>query len=380
MILGIDASNLRAGGGVTHLVEVLRAAKPSDHGFSKVIVWSGTATLSRIEDRPWMIKSRQAVLDKSLLHRVFWQKYRLSRLARESGCDALFVPGGSYSGDFHPIVSMSRNMLPFEWVELKRYGLSWATIRLLLLRWTQTLTFRNADGLIFLTNYAKQQVMGIIRATKARTAIIPHGIDNRFSGPPRKQLSIRDYSVDRPYRILYVSIIDLYKHQWHVVEGVARLRSAGYPVALDLVGPGTAVAMRLLQSAIERHDPNQQYVRYRGEIPHNTLHTLYASADMCLFASSCENLPNILLEGMASGLPVVCSDRGPMSEVLGAAGAYFDPEQPIEIAAAIEKLLDDPDLRYRLAGESHGRAQDYSWERCANETLAFIAGRVSNKF
>lgn len=39
MILGIDASNIRAGGGVTHLVELLRAANPSVHGFEKVIVW-----------------------------------------------------------------------------------------------------------------------------------------------------------------------------------------------------------------------------------------------------------------------------------------------------------------------------------------------------
>ncbi len=51
MILGIDASNLRRGGGITHLVEVLKAAKPQDYGFTKVIVWSGSSTLDQIKDK-----------------------------------------------------------------------------------------------------------------------------------------------------------------------------------------------------------------------------------------------------------------------------------------------------------------------------------------
>ena len=53
MILGIDASNIRGGGGITHLVELLKAAHPAQHGFGKVVVWSGQETLSKIEERPW---------------------------------------------------------------------------------------------------------------------------------------------------------------------------------------------------------------------------------------------------------------------------------------------------------------------------------------
>ncbi len=115
MILGVDASNIRGGGGVTHLVELFRAADPVAFGFSQVIVWSGQETLSRVEDRPWLVKSHQSLLDKSLPYRMFWQRFRLSDLARTADCDLLFVPGGSYAGDFGPIVTMSRNMLPFEW-------------------------------------------------------------------------------------------------------------------------------------------------------------------------------------------------------------------------------------------------------------------------
>lgn len=276
------------------------------------------------------------------------------------------------------MVTMSRNMLPFEWQELRRYGWSLMTIKLMFLRRTQSYTFRRADGLIFLTQYARDNVMRIIKTSAAATAIIPHGIDDRFSSPPRRQLSIIEYSGLRPFRILYVSIIEVYKHQWHVAEAVARLRESGLPIMLDLVGPAYAPALKRLRRTLDKIDPGGEYVRYSGAVPHAELHARYMQADLCLFASSCENMPNILLEGMASGLPLACSNRGPMPEVLGDAGVYFDPESPDDIARALRKLIEAPDLRARLAKESFAKVQAYSWRRCADETFGFLA-RVAAK-
>lgn len=373
MRLGIDASNLRAGGGVTHLIELLRAADPLAYGFSQVIVWSGQATLNRIEDHPWLVKSYQPLLDTSLPYRTFWQRFRLSRLAQVAECDLLFVPGGSYAGDFHPMVTMSQNMLPFEWRELRRYGWSMTSIRLMLLRWTQSRSFRRADGLIFLTQYAREEVMRVIKTNAGQTTIIPHGIDDQFASPPREQLPISQYSVDRPFRILYVSIIDVYKHQWHVAEAIAKLRENGLPVMLDLVGPAYSPALKRLKAALERLDPAGKFIWYLGPVPHNELPARYREADACLFASSCENMPNILMEGMASGLPIACSNRGPMPEVLGEPGVYFNPEDPDDIARALRELIDSPELRAGLAKASFERAQSYSWQRCASETFTFLA-------
>ena len=184
MILGIDASNIRVGGGVTHLVELLRAADPLAHGFSKVIVWGGQQTLSRIEDRPWLVKSNQTLLNKSLLYRIFWQRFRLDGLVRKAGCNLLFVPGGSYAGDFHPMVTTSRNLLPFEWREVRRWGWSWLVLKWTLLRWIQSRTFRIAQGVIFLSRYAHAVVTHHIKTTLSETAIIPHGVDTRFVSAP----------------------------------------------------------------------------------------------------------------------------------------------------------------------------------------------------
>lgn len=376
MIVGIDASNLRAGGGVTHLVELLRACDPQASGFAQVIVWGGHSTLSQLQARSWLELRPLSVLDRGLIHRLLWQRFALSRLARAAGCDVLFVPGGSYSGGFRPIVTMSRNLLPFEWRELRRFGWSLMTLKLCLLRFSQTRTLRRADGVIFLTDYAHRVLMPILGMTSGETVIIPHGINDRFSRAPRPQAPVE--SLAEPLRLLYVSIIDVYKHQWHVIEAVAQLRAQGLPVVVELVGPAYPPALRKLEAAIGRWDPAGEFVNYSGAVSHTLLHEKYASSDICVFASSCENMPNILLEGMASGLPIACSRRGPMPEVLGDAGVYFDPESPRDVARALRELIDSPSLRAELARCSFDRVQMFSWSRCASETFGFLA-RVARR-
>lgn len=383
MRVGIDASNLRAGGTVTHLVELLRAAEPARHGIHEVIVWAGSAVLSRIEDRPWLRKAadplleqaKNPYLDRRHLQRAFWQRYRLRRLAQASQCELLFVPGGMDNSGFHPMVTMSRNMLPFDFREARRYGPSLALLRLALLRWLQTRTFRRADGMIFLTSYARDTVSSAVSIHPAKVAVIPHGVSDRFACRPRSQRAIAECSPERSFRILYVSTIDRYKHQWHVVEAIARLRAEGLPLTLELVGPANRGALKRLTQTIERLDAGA-FVRYRGPVPHEELHELYRHSDLKVFASSCENLPNILIEAMAAGLPIACSERQPMPEVLGDAGVYFDPERPESIADAIRSLVASPETRLRHASLAFERAQQYSWSRCADETFAFLAERV----
>jgi glycosyltransferase involved in cell wall biosynthesis len=373
MRLGIDASNLRAGGGVTHLVEMLRAANPRKHGFSQVIVWGAGATLDKISDRPWLKMELEPMLEKGLPNRTCWQRFRLSKLARRAGCELLFVPGGSYAGDFHPVVTMSRNLLPFLWRELGRYGLSWMTVKWMLLRWAQTRTFRQSDGVIFLTRYAQHAVTEATGSLKGRLATVPHGIDGRFLSAPRPQRALVDCSFTNPFRLLYVSIIDAYKHQWNVAEAVYRLRGDGLPVALDLVGPAYGPALKRLQKVLRRLDPTHSAIRHLGPVPYQELHRLYGAADASVFASTCENMPNILIESMASGLPIACSNHEPMPEVLGDAGVYFDPEDVGSICSALHELISSPGMRADKARAGFDRAGGYSWNLCADQTFCFLA-------
>jgi glycosyltransferase involved in cell wall biosynthesis len=378
LIIGIDATNLRSGGGVTHIVELLSAAELTNHGITKVIIWGGKSMLEKLPEHAWLDKISPPELNRGLLARTIWQRFKLGRVACAAQCNVLFVPGGSYAGSFRPVVTLSQNLLPFDWRELRRFGLSWLTLKYVILRFVQANTFRSADGLIFLTCYAKETVMRIIKGTAGKTTIVPHGIDDRFVHPPREQLPINCYSVDRPFRVLYVSKIDMYKHQWQVAEAVAQLRNIGVPLVLDMVGPAYSPAMVRLNATLDRIDPARQFLRYVGPLSHGELHARYAEAELCIFASSCENLPNILLEGMASGLPVACSNCGPMPEVLGDAGVYFDPEKPDDIAQALRKLIDSPELRAQKAKASFERSLAYSWQRCASETFGFLVSITVN--
>lgn len=321
IVVGIDATNLRQGGGRTHLVELLGALDPRGFGISHVVVWGSRETLASLAERDWLKKVNPWEQERGLLIRTLWQRYRLGKAARGAQCDLLFVPGGSYAADFVPTVSMSRNMLPFEWRELFRYGFAWPTVKLLLLRISQTRTMRNVEGLTFLTEYAKRAVLQVTGPLPGQVHVIPHGLSSRFLMPPRPQRAIATYSEDRPFRLIYVSIVDVYKHQWNVVEAVARLRSeTGWPLTLDLVGPAYGPARRRLRKAMRRYDQEGRWARHHGPIPYAALHTMYAQADVGVFASSCENMPNILLETMAAGLPIACSGHGPMPEILGQAG------------------------------------------------------------
>jgi len=372
LTVGIDAANLRRGGGVTHLVELLRVAQPAAYGIDRVVVWGGQVILNALDDREWLDKRNPTALNKGLLQRTLWQRHTLSKAARDAGCDVLFVPGGSYTGDYHPVVNMSRNMLPFEWHELKRYSWTFFALKLLILRLTQSRTYQKTDGLIFLTSYARQAVFRVTGELQAKTTTIPHGLNPRFNQAPKLQRNISEYDDENPYRVLYVSIIDQYKHQWFVVEAVATMRKEGFPICLDLVGPAYPPALKRLYKTIAHLGDDRSWVRYHGDIPFNELHLRYAQADLGLFASSCENMPNILLETMASGLPTACSNRGPMPEVLGDSGIYFDPVKSADIARALRELIESPQLRSKLAAASYQRSQQYSWQRCADETFKFL--------
>lgn len=370
--IGIDATNLRHGGGMTHLIELLTAAEPGNHGVSKVVVWGGTQILAKLPERSWLEKVNPIALDGGLLSRTCWQRFCLSRAAHAAGCSVLFVPGGSYAGSFRPMITMSRNLLPFEWRELRRYGGSLTTLKLLLLRYFQSRSFRGADGLIFLTEYARQVVLKVTGQISGKATTIPHGINPRFRIKPKDTPPSSEYTESNPCRLLYVSSIAQYKHQWHVVEAVHALRAEGLSIVLELVGPAYPTAFARLQAVLERLDAEGRWVHYRGALPYEALHSTYEDADIGVFASSCENMPNILLETMAAGLPVACSNRGPMPEMLGDAGLYFDPENPADIAQAIRMFVLSPELRSEMAQAGFERAKQFSWGNCADQTFSFL--------
>lgn len=373
--LAIDASNIRQGGGVTHLSQMLAAAEPQAAGISQVTVWAPRSTVAQLPARPWLTTTSPSWVEAGLARRLLGQQMLLRRDLLRRGCDILFSPGGTIP--FRPgvpVVTMSQNLLPFEPSEAARFG-RWSLMRfkMWLLRRAQGRSFRNADGVIFLTRYAQETVCRWIGGLNVKSMRIPHGIERRFLLAPRRQRPAGEYSPLEPFTVLYVSILMPYKHQIEVAHAVSDLRREGYAVRAKFLGGDWGRYGSEFRETMQQLDPAGEYLFWPGGVPYNSLHQEYGSADAFVFASSCENLPNILIEAMAAGLPIACSDRGPMPEVLGDAGVYFDPDRSTSIAQALRRLVDNVGLREQMAVSAWRKSQDYSWEYCARETFAYVA-------
>src|SRR5690606_21069009 len=105
---------------------------------------------------------------------------------------------------------------PFEWGEMRRYGLSKTTLRLFMLRYGQAWTFRRSSAVIFLSEYARRQVNRVVNAP-INGQVIPHGIGKHIKKPEEGSRLVSAFSVTRPFRIVYVSTVSPYKHHVNVI-------------------------------------------------------------------------------------------------------------------------------------------------------------------
>jgi glycosyltransferase involved in cell wall biosynthesis len=101
----------------------------------------------------------------------------------------------------------------------------------------------------------------------------------------------------------------------------------------------------------------------------NVLSGLYLSATAFIYPSLYEGFGLPLLEAMSLGCPVICSNASSFPEVVGEAAVMFDPEDADAIREAIEKVVFSPDLMDSLIQRGHERIKQFSWSKCARETL-----------
>jgi len=370
LTIGVDASRCRSGGGKAHLIGILSECDPTKHGIQMIHVWAFRTLLDQLPNYPWLIKHNPIALEQSLIKQLGWQATVLAGEVKLAGCDILFTTDASTLCCFKPMVVLSQDLESFQSGVMRYYGFGLARLRLLAIFVLQNLAFRRAAGVIFLTHYAAeiiQRSCGLLPSTTC----IPHGVDAIFKQV--RQVKVWPETSADPIRCIYVSNALMYKHQWVVVKAISLLRNRGHNLMLSLVGGGKGPAQKLLQDAIAASDPSGEFVEQLEFLPHQELPTHLAQADLFVFASSCENMPVTLLEAMAVGLPIACSNRGPMPEVLADGGVYFDPEEADSIAVAIEQIIQSPALRLTIAQRAKALSQQYSWKRCADETWAFVA-------
>ena len=263
---------------------------------------------------------------------------------------------------------MFRNMIPFSPQQRRRYGLGYMRLRNWLLERAITRSMAKADCVIFISEFARRVVEKRVPRLPGKTVIIPHGVNPVF----RNNHEPRPYWLPTEKYILYVSILDVYKAQLEVVRAFALLKARRSTTEkLILAGPDRSRYARAVQDEIERLGLRND-VLLTGPVAHDALPSLYRNALINIFASECENCPNIMLEALASGRPLLASCREPMPEFGGDAAVYFDPSSPQELAEKLQSIIDDPVRMAELSGKALERSLLYDGSRAAQRTWELI--------
>jgi len=371
IVIGVDASRNRSGGAREHLIGILENLDAESLDISQVHIWSFQELLTLLPERPWLIKHSVAALEGGLMGQLWWQASSLSSELKRYGCHILFATDASSLCQFSPSVVLSQDLLSYEPGVMTTFGWGRSRLRLLLIRWLQNAAFVRASGVIFLTQYASK----LIQSTSGplpNINVIAHGVDPRFFKKNDRARSLKEVVHDRAIRCLYISNAALYKYQWVVIEAIGLLRKKGFNIQLALVGGGSGLAQNKVLKQMALTDPDGQFVTQYPFLPHGELIGHMESTDIYIFASGCEAFGITLLEAMAMGLPIASSNRSSIPETLANGGAYFDPENPEEIASIVERLIIDPVLRGNLSMRALELASLYSWGSCSRQTWSFI--------
>jgi len=113
-------------------------------------------------------------------------------------------------------------------------------------------------------------------------------------------------------------------------------------------------------------------IHFPGYIDQKHLPAVYSLAELFLYPSNLEAFPIPITEAMVCGTPIVTSNVNGLKEIAGDAALYVDPTAVDMIAEAVERILDDPELRRKLAGKGKARASRFDWRLCAEKTLVVI--------
>jgi glycosyltransferase involved in cell wall biosynthesis len=233
---------------------------------------------------------------------------------------------------------------------------------------------RRADHICAISEFTRRTLIEKLGIPPEKVTTVPLAADSIFTpegldaGETARVL--HKYGLKRGY--LYFPA-----HTWHhknhlgAIEAFRILRDRGATNAVLVCSGGPREAQPALESAI-RTMGLQDHVRFLGYCPRRDLPSLYRGAGSLFFPSFFEGFGMPVLEAMATGCPVVCSDTTSLPEIAAGAALLVDPKDPEAMASALRTVLTDADVRGHMAERGLRRAADFSWRRHALETIAII--------
>ncbi|MEM2592743.1 MAG: glycosyltransferase family 1 protein [Thermofilaceae archaeon] len=250
-------------------------------------------------------------------------------------------------------------------------------------RWFLTLMMprflRAADAVIAVSECTKRDAVRAYGIPEEKITVIYEGVSPRFrpADPEAVQAVRAKYGLPEHF-ILYVGTIEPRKNLVALLEAYAAIltRNTQHAIRLVIVGKKgwlyEGFFRRLRELGLEER------VHFTGYVPDEDLPALYSAADLFVFPSLYEGFGLPVLEAMACGVPVVCSNTSSLPEVAGDAALLVNPTDVQALAAAIERALTDEALRASLRARGMERARRFTWEETALRTLKVYQRAMSS--
>lgn len=315
--------------------------------------WKPQAVSARF--RPARILWEQIVLPIEALVSNF-AHYRLQVLFNPGFTAPVWAPCPSVTV-FHDL-QHQRHPEHFRWWDLPFW-------RLLL--WASA---HGSRRLIAVSEATRADLVRFYKLPPERIKTVHHGVSPHFSALNRAQNAPKSY-------LLCVSTLHPHKNLERLIRAYARAHARTPPSGKLVLAGMRGFHTEALEALITQLGV-QDSVELTGWVPREELYKLYAGARAFVYPSTFEGFGMPVLEALAAGIPTACSDIPPLREIAGDAAGdaalFFDPLDEAAIAAALERIVCDEELRRRLAEAGPARAHGFTWERTARETLDVLVG------
>jgi glycosyltransferase involved in cell wall biosynthesis len=230
-----------------------------------------------------------------------------------------------------------------------------------------------ADAIISVSNSAREHVIEYLGVNEDRVHTVYLGVSEIFREPvPHEKLEETKQRYRLPERFfLYCGQIYPPKNFGRLIQAYARV---GPKLGISLVVAGEHAETRLCgeeMGLIDRLGISDWIVQ-TGWIEQDTLPAFYALAEALLLPSLNEAFGLPLVEAMCAGCPVVTANRYATREIADGAGILVDPEDINSIANGMHQVVTDRGLRHQLIEAGRERSQNFSWKKCARETLQVL--------
>lgn len=211
------------------------------------------------------------------------------------------------------------------------------------------------------------------QASKIR--VIYDGAGERMGKSPHAPIQTDEKS---PRTLLYVGRMDPYKNVPGLVEAFAKAkRQCAFPLRLMVCGP-TDPRYPEAEQLAERLGVMDD-VNFTGFVTDAELVAAYSTADLLVHPSRYEGFGLQIIEAMKSGLPVCCTDGGSQPEIAGTAAVVVPAQDVDAMAAAIVKILQNPEQQQRMRLAGFEQAQRFTWEQCAEQTASLYRTLLSRE-